>query len=226
MKPASNAAKAKILATAEALFARQGYDATSMDQIAAKAKVNKALIYYYFESKDGLKKALYKHVQQDLIDFMDRFLAEITPEQLRMISDQGLKAALEGSIMEYMERYVRNMIDFLEEHRSALKLMLMESIKTSSDYPTIFGIFETLIRDQMAKMRAKGILYTAGAQELIYEFFTGFMPMLTFIVFHDQWARHFKISEEKAKKDFLESFIKSHIINANYRLRDKKGNLK
>jgi len=226
MKPTPNDAEAKILSTAETLFARQGYDATSMDQVAAKARVNKALIYYYFESKDGLKKALYKHVQQDLIDFMDRFLAEITPEQLRKISDQGIEAALEGSIMEYMERFIRNMIDFLEKHRSALKLIFMESIKTSSDYPAIFGIFETLFRDQMAKMRTKGILYTAGAQELIYEFFTGFMPMMTFIVFHDQWARHFKISEEKAKKDFLESFIRSHVTNANYRLRGKKGNLK
>jgi AcrR family transcriptional regulator len=205
------------------LFARQGYDAASMDQVAAKAGVNKALIYYYFKSKDGLRKALYAHIQQDLIDFMDRFMAGITPEQLRMISAQGIEAAMEGSIMEYMERFVRNMIDFLEEHRNALKLMLMESIKTSSDYPAIFGIFETLFRDQLAKMKAKGILYTAGAQELIYEFYTGFMPMLTFIVFHDQWARHFRISEEKAKKDFLESFIKSHVINANYRLMEKRG---
>ncbi len=226
MRPASNDAKAKILSTAETLFARQGYDATSMDQIAAKARVNKALIYYYFESKEGLKKALYKHVQQDLIDFMDRFQAEIPPEQLRKISDQGIEAALEGSIMEYMERFIRNMIDFLEVHRNALKLIFMESIKTSSDYPAIFGLFETLFRDQMAKMRAKGIFYTAGAQELIYEFFTGSVPMMTFIVFHDQWARHFKITEEKAKKYFLESFIRSHVTNANYRLRGKKGKLK
>lgn len=226
MKSVPNGAKAKILSVSEALFAYQGYDATSMDQIAVKAKVNKALIYYYFQSKDGLKKALFEHIKQDLIDFMDLSFAEITPEQLRTISDQGIETALEGSIMEYMEKLIRNMIDFLEEHRNALKLMLMESIKTSSDSPAIFGIFETLFRDQLAKMKNKGVFYNAGTQELIYEFFTGFMPMLTFIVFHDQWARHFKITEERAKINFLESFIKSHVVNADYRLQKRKGRKK
>jgi AcrR family transcriptional regulator len=46
--------KDKILDKAEILFAEKGFDGISMDELARKAKVNKAMIYYYFSSKDKL----------------------------------------------------------------------------------------------------------------------------------------------------------------------------
>lgn len=215
-------AKLKILRAAERLFAQQGFDATSVDQVAAAAKVNKALIYYYYKSKDGLREALFAHVQQDLIDFMDRYLAGITDSQRGRLSAQGVEETLRDLARGNLEKFVRDMIDFLEEHRDALKLMLMESFKTTSDYPAIFGFFETIFRDQLSKITAMGGPYAAGGRELIYEFFTGFMPMLTFVVLHDQWARHFRTSENKVKRDFLESYIKTHIMNTRDQNQRKK----
>ena len=45
---------AKILAAADALFGEQGYDAVSVRDVARAAGVNKALVFYYFDSKEEL----------------------------------------------------------------------------------------------------------------------------------------------------------------------------
>src|SRR5271169_1800691 len=44
----------RIVATAEEIFSEQGLAGARMDEIARAAKVNKALLYYYFRSKEEL----------------------------------------------------------------------------------------------------------------------------------------------------------------------------
>ncbi|MDD5529919.1 MAG: TetR/AcrR family transcriptional regulator [bacterium] len=46
--------KGKIILAAIEVFAQKGKHGASMEEIAAKAGVNKALLYYYFKSKDNL----------------------------------------------------------------------------------------------------------------------------------------------------------------------------
>ncbi|MCS7309679.1 MAG: TetR/AcrR family transcriptional regulator, partial [Armatimonadetes bacterium] len=51
-------ARDRIMRAAEALFAERGFDATSIGEIALRAHVNRALLYYYFEHKEDLYHAL------------------------------------------------------------------------------------------------------------------------------------------------------------------------
>lgn len=44
----------RILAAADELFGEQGYDAVSVRDVARAAGVNKALVFYYFDSKEQL----------------------------------------------------------------------------------------------------------------------------------------------------------------------------
>jgi TetR/AcrR family transcriptional regulator len=46
--------RARILAAATAEFAARGLAGASVDRIARKARLNKAMLYYHFDSKDGL----------------------------------------------------------------------------------------------------------------------------------------------------------------------------
>ena len=64
--PTDPAAREAILAAAAELFAAQGFPGTTIKEIAAKAKVNSALLYYYFEDKEGL----YREVLAQLIGRM------------------------------------------------------------------------------------------------------------------------------------------------------------
>src|SRR5882672_6635627 len=52
------ATKTKILDTAERLFGEQGYAATSLRQVIAKADVNVAAVHYHFGSKEDLLDAV------------------------------------------------------------------------------------------------------------------------------------------------------------------------
>ncbi|KXO96831.1 hypothetical protein AXK58_06030 [Tsukamurella tyrosinosolvens] len=46
--------RAAILAAAEALIAEQGFDRTSLQQVADRAGVTKANVYYYFRTKESI----------------------------------------------------------------------------------------------------------------------------------------------------------------------------
>lgn len=50
----------KLLDVAEQLFAKHGFEAVSVRQLAAEADVNLAMVSYYFGSKDGLFQELIK----------------------------------------------------------------------------------------------------------------------------------------------------------------------
>jgi TetR/AcrR family transcriptional regulator, cholesterol catabolism regulator len=53
-------AKARIIAVAETLFNKQGFDGASMRDIAAAAEMQPASVYYYFESKEELLWAVWE----------------------------------------------------------------------------------------------------------------------------------------------------------------------
>jgi TetR/AcrR family transcriptional regulator len=59
----------RILDVAESLFARKGYDGTTIKQIGGGAGLNPALIYYYFAGKEDLYKAVLQR-------FFDTMLAQ------------------------------------------------------------------------------------------------------------------------------------------------------
>ena len=44
----------RLLETASHLFAEKGYASTSVREIVARAGVSKPVLYYYFQSKEGL----------------------------------------------------------------------------------------------------------------------------------------------------------------------------
>jgi TetR/AcrR family transcriptional regulator len=57
-----------ILNAALAEFANQGVAGARTDSIAEAAGVNKALLYYYFEDKEGLYRAVLEHVFSGLLE--------------------------------------------------------------------------------------------------------------------------------------------------------------
>jgi AcrR family transcriptional regulator len=52
----------RILDAADAVFVRRGTDGARMQEIAAEAGVNKALLHYYYRTKDGLAQAVFRRV--------------------------------------------------------------------------------------------------------------------------------------------------------------------
>lgn len=72
--------RAAILQAALAEFAAEGVEGARIDQIARAARVNKALLYYYFKDKEQLYGAVLDHVFGGLfLDLIAAIEREVTP---------------------------------------------------------------------------------------------------------------------------------------------------
>lgn len=58
--------KERILEAAMQLFAEKGKHGTRMEEVAARAGINKAMVYYYYTSKDYLYKEVLKSILQSV----------------------------------------------------------------------------------------------------------------------------------------------------------------
>ena len=61
-----NATRARILAAAKAEFARKGLGGARVDDIAARAKANKRMLYHYFGNKDDLFRITLEDAYADI----------------------------------------------------------------------------------------------------------------------------------------------------------------
>lgn len=61
MAAAESEMKMRILLAAKKLFAKQGFDGTSVRQICEEAGANVALVSYYFGGKENVFRALFEN---------------------------------------------------------------------------------------------------------------------------------------------------------------------
>jgi len=100
--------RGRILAAAVDEFASRGYDGAGVDRIARRARVNKALIYYYFESKRGL----YHEILHDGVRRLASTLAAVIE------ADQAAA--------EKLDSYVEALDTFLHDNPHVPPIMLRE----------------------------------------------------------------------------------------------------
>ena len=60
--------RTQMIEAAAAVLARQGYEGTSMKEIAAEAGVSSGLLHYYFGTKEELLAAIVRHLHDQLIN--------------------------------------------------------------------------------------------------------------------------------------------------------------
>jgi AcrR family transcriptional regulator len=61
------ATQAAILKAARKLFGDDGFDATTMDDIASAARVAKGAVYHHFPTKEAVFEAVFEEVSRDLV---------------------------------------------------------------------------------------------------------------------------------------------------------------
>jgi len=67
--------RTRILEAADAVFVRHGIDGARMQEIADQARVNKALLHYYFQSKLGLARAVWFRIAESFVPAVFQMLA-------------------------------------------------------------------------------------------------------------------------------------------------------
>ncbi len=66
----------RVLAAAEELFAEQGYDATSVQQVVTRAGVTKGALYHYFAAKEDLLFEIYNSLFTEQMAGLERIIAQ------------------------------------------------------------------------------------------------------------------------------------------------------
>ncbi|MFE7316227.1 TetR/AcrR family transcriptional regulator [Streptomyces sp. NPDC057555] len=74
----------RLLATATRLFAEQGYDRTSVQEIVDAAGVTKGALYHYFGSKEDLLREVYGRVLRLQQERLDHFADAAAPVERRL----------------------------------------------------------------------------------------------------------------------------------------------
>lgn len=130
----------RIFRAASDVFEEKGYSGARMQEIADRAGINKALLHYYFRSKDHLFMAVFQVLLRKMFEkIMTIFAAEITfKEKIRQFLDQH--------------------IDFLSKNPK-LPLFLLNEI---SKNPSI----ATGLRELMPYGQMRDLVYEKHAKEL------------------------------------------------------------
>lgn len=190
------AARERILKAASQLFAERGFDGARVDEIARRASVNKALIYYYFESKEKILDHLIEST-------LDEVLTHIAPlAGFEFMADRN-------SSFELMDR----LLDFLEERQDILRVILMESLKRKPIKDSLFVLVGRLLDKIFAldeRQYEPGEAHRNRAR--VMEFFTGLIPLVSYVVYHETWMKSFDIDERGLREHFIASFIDSHFV--------------
>ena len=106
----------KILLAAREIFLEKGKDGARMQEIADRAGINKALLHYYFRSKDRL--------------FSQIFLTEFKS----VFSTLFESVSSETDFHKFLEKFITTYLTLISPRRNLLRFILWESEKTKIEF--------------------------------------------------------------------------------------------
>lgn len=104
----AEATQQQILDAAEIEFAQHGLHGTRVDPIAVRARVAPRMIYYYFQSKEGLYQAVLQRPSAFLRTVFEQLDLDALP------ADEALKSLLQATIQYETTNRNRGMLLFQE----------------------------------------------------------------------------------------------------------------
>ena len=143
----------------------------------------------------GINKATIYYHFRDKADMMETLFRDIIDE---------IEAAVDGEDRTgervSAEEAVRGELDYLAGKRKILAILFTEALKESSDDSVLFRCAEKVLRREHP-----------GLTDLTKEFFTGFVPLIVFVLLREKFARHFGMRDEDLLAGFLAAFRESHL---------------
>ncbi|PWG59345.1 TetR/AcrR family transcriptional regulator [Bifidobacterium catulorum] len=173
----------QLIAIGRSLFAAKGFEAVSVEEIAATAKVSKPIVYEHFGGKEGLYAVV-----------VDREMQTLTESVMETLSRpaQGSRQIVENAAMAFLT--------YIEEHTDGFQVVVRDRPTTdpSGSFNSLLGDVSIRVEDLLVtafkrhKIPAKGVPYYA-------------QMLVGLMVFTGQyWATHRKLGKEQ---------LASYIVN-------------
>lgn len=180
-KEKNSTTEAQILWAAKAVFQQKGLDGARMQEIADEAGINKAMLHYYFKSKQSLFEAVFENA------FM-----LLAPQMNKILND-------DSSIEDKIRNFTSSYISFVSVHPYIPNFVIQEmnrnpdfiiKIKTKLGLPTI-----EKFKKQVATEVENGILKPTSAEQL-------FVNLLSLSVFPFIGANLIKTMLNASESDY------------------------
>ena len=193
--------KTAIMEAAKFLFAKKGYDKTSVAQIAKEAKSAKSLVYYYFNSKDEILK-----------EVLDQGINDLLSMHMDMLKNQELSESLMVNITE-------SIADKLRDREDIIRIIQQELLHNTYDEEMPNNYFDKYLN--YVNERAN-VYYEENSREhmkFVIEFIlVGCMTFHLYFIYEDFIAKKFKFDKEAMWKVFKEIYREDYLSNLYKRL--------
>ena len=113
----------QLLDVGRSLFAEKGFEATSTEEIAARAGVSKPIVYEHFGGKEGLYAVVIDREMQRLLDLFNRALTAGDPREL-------------------LEQAALALLTYIEDESDGFRILVRDSPVASTS-----GTFSSLLND-------------------------------------------------------------------------------
>lgn len=152
MKSKENNTENSILDAAELIFQRKGMDGARMQEIADQAGINKAMLHYYYKSKQLLFGAVFK-----------KAFSLLAPQLNAVLND-------DSSIEIKIQNFANNYISFISKHPYLPSFIIMElnknpdfilKMKDSAGFPNL-----EKFKNQVEKEVETGVLKPISGEQL------------------------------------------------------------
>ena len=117
------ARREQLVAVGRSLFAEKGFGATSVEEIAARAKVSKPVVYEHFGGKEGLYAVIVDREVQALISSLQSSLE--SSERPRLI----------------LENATLGLLDYIERNTDGFRVLVRDapSDRTAGSFSSVMG---------------------------------------------------------------------------------------
>lgn len=211
--------KKRIIEVAEKRFSDKGFDATRVDDIAKDAGVNKALIYYYFKSKEEILNHLIERLFGDfsviVMEFVKNNIVPMLEKgQLDIHQDHWafISVADAQKYHDALMRYYEKIVDFTLSHRQIIRILIFESLKSGKHHNALFYLQDLIYN------REKSLFYqtiwnldqdlTYSSDHIVSKFFFSFIPIFNFAAYFDDYVASSKMKESELRASFLCAYQK------------------
>jgi AcrR family transcriptional regulator len=138
----------QLVQVGRALFAERGFDGTSIEEIAARAKVSKPIVYEHFGGKEGLYAVVVDREMSDLLARLTRVLS--AGQHPRELVEQAALA-----LLTYIEEEADGFRILSRDSTSGAFSSLLNEIATQVEYVLVREFGERGISTKHAAMYAQ-----------------------------------------------------------------------
>ena len=161
----------QLIEIGRSLFASKGFEAVSVEEIAATAKVSKPIVYEHFGGKEGLYAVV-----------VDREMRALTDTLINALSDP------QAHPRQIVERTALALLTYVEENAEGFRVLTRDSPKTDPA-----GSFNSLLGD--ISIRVEDILTEAFKRQHLPAKGVPYIGMTVYTC--QYWADQRKLSKEQ-----------------------------